>query len=97
MELGNAIDRVTAHHGQVSHADAFFGSFGDHGHAAEDRVVRMFDPTFVRMWRLYLTGSAASFLAGELQLFQVVFARPQVNEIPWTRAGVYRPSRPADR
>jgi cyclopropane-fatty-acyl-phospholipid synthase len=57
--------------------------------AAEDRVLRMFDPAFVRMWRLYLTGSAAAFLAGELQLFQIVFARPQVNEIPWTRAGMY--------
>jgi len=62
--------------------------------AAEDRVVRMFDPTFVRMWRLYLTGSTAAFLAGELQLFQVVFARPQVNEIPWTRAAMYQPSPP---
>ncbi len=60
--------------------------------AAEDRVRRMFDPTFVRMWRLYLTGSAAAFLAGELQLFQVVFARPQVNEIPWTREGLYEHS-----
>jgi cyclopropane-fatty-acyl-phospholipid synthase len=57
--------------------------------AAEDRVLRMFDPTFVRMWRLYLTGSIAAFLTGELQLFQVVFARPQINAIPWTRAGVY--------
>jgi cyclopropane-fatty-acyl-phospholipid synthase len=41
------------------------------------------------MWRLYLTGAMAAFLAGELQLFQVVFARPQANAIPWTRAGVY--------
>jgi cyclopropane-fatty-acyl-phospholipid synthase len=57
--------------------------------AAEDRVLRMFDRRFVRMWRLYLTGSMAAFLAGELQLFQVVFARPQVNSVPWTRAGVY--------
>lgn len=57
--------------------------------AAEDRVTRMFDSPFVRMWRLYLTGSAAAFLAGELQLFQVVFTRPQRNEIPWTRAGLY--------
>jgi cyclopropane-fatty-acyl-phospholipid synthase len=62
--------------------------------ASEDRVLGMFDPTFVRMWRLYLTGSAAAFLAGELQLFHVVFARPQVNEIPWTRARMYQPSQP---
>lgn len=58
--------------------------------AAEDRVLQMFDPTFVRMWRLYLTGSTAAFLAGELQLFQVVFARPQLNTIPWTRAAIYQ-------
>lgn len=58
--------------------------------AAEDRVLQMFDPTFVRMWRLYLTGSTAAFLAGELQLFQVVFARPQLNTIPWTREAIYQ-------
>ena len=35
----------------------------------------MFDDRFVRMWRLYLLGSQAAFTVGELQLFQVVFAR----------------------
>jgi cyclopropane-fatty-acyl-phospholipid synthase len=60
--------------------------------AVEDRVQEMFDSRFVRMWRLYVTGSAAAFLAGGLQLFQVLFARPQWNEIPWTRAGVYQPN-----
>ena len=58
--------------------------------AAEDRVVRMFDPAFVRAWRLYLTGSQAAFLAGSLQLFQIVFARGQSNAIPWTRAYLYQ-------
>lgn len=57
--------------------------------AAEDRVLRMFDRRFVRMWRLYLAGSMAAFLAGELQLFQVLFARPQTDAIPWTRARLY--------
>ncbi len=54
--------------------------------AAEDRIVRMFDPAFVRAWRLYLTGSQAAFLSGSLQLFQLVFARSQSNAIPRTRA-----------
>lgn len=54
-----------------------------------DQVRRMFDDRFVRMWRLYLTGSRAGFTAGSLQLFQIVFARTGVNAIPWTRAGVY--------
>jgi len=57
--------------------------------ASEDRVAEMFDERFVRMWRLYLTGSIASFTAGTLQLFQVLFARAGVNDIPWTRAGLY--------
>ena len=35
----------------------------------------MFDETFVRAWRLYLVGSIAAFVAGRLQLFQVLFAR----------------------
>ena len=46
-------------------------------------------PAFVRTWRLYLAGSLAAFLSGELQLFQFVFARPQLNDIPWTRAALY--------
>ena len=58
--------------------------------AHEDRVAEMFDARFVRMWRLYLAGSVASFATGTLQLFQVLFARASVNEIPWTRAWLYK-------
>jgi cyclopropane-fatty-acyl-phospholipid synthase len=57
--------------------------------AAADRVAAMFSPRFVRTWRLYLSGSRAAFTAGELQLFQVLFARPSLNEVPWTRAALY--------
>jgi cyclopropane-fatty-acyl-phospholipid synthase len=53
--------------------------------AAED-VVRMFDQTFVRAWRLYLAGSEAAFMTGAMQLFQVLFARGTSNAIPWTRS-----------
>jgi cyclopropane-fatty-acyl-phospholipid synthase len=54
-----------------------------------DRVRALFDQRFVRAWRLYLAGSIAGFTTGSLQLFQVLFARPQDNEIPWTRAHLY--------
>jgi cyclopropane-fatty-acyl-phospholipid synthase len=57
----------------------------DRFEAAADRVVAMFDEAFVRAWRLYLAGSLAAFRTGSLQLFQVLFARHGVNEIPWTR------------
>jgi len=56
---------------------------------ASERVRAMFDEKFVRMWRLYLAGSVAGFTTGSLQLFQVVFAPGESNDIPWTRAHLY--------
>ncbi len=50
-----------------------------------DRVAEMFDSRFVRVWRLYLSGSIAAFSAGDLQLYQVVFARSGANDVPRTR------------
>jgi len=60
--------------------------------AYEARVAEvrsMFDEKFVRMWRLYLAGSVAAFTTGTLQLYQVVFAPRDNNDIPLTRAYMY--------
>lgn len=57
--------------------------------ASADRVKAMFDENFVRTWRLYLAGSAAAFTTGTLQLFQVVFAPRENNDIPLTREYMY--------
>ncbi|HEX4023198.1 MAG TPA: cyclopropane-fatty-acyl-phospholipid synthase family protein [Steroidobacteraceae bacterium] len=59
-----------------------------------DRVRSMFDERFVRMWRLYLAGSAAAFETGTLQLFQVLFTTQENNAVPLTREFMY-PGRPA--
>jgi cyclopropane-fatty-acyl-phospholipid synthase len=59
---------------------------------ARERVTEMYGERFVRAWRLYLCGSQAAFSAGEMQLFQVLFARGRSNRIPWTRAYLYDPS-----
>jgi cyclopropane-fatty-acyl-phospholipid synthase len=56
----------------------------------EDEVRDMFDEKFVRMWRLYLAGSLTTFKTGDLQLFQVSFARADNNQIPWTRQYMYQ-------
>ena len=55
---------------------------------AVPEVRRMFDERFVRMWRLYLAGSRAAFASGWLQLFQIVFAPPDL-AIRWTRDDLY--------
>ena len=56
---------------------------------ASERVRQMFDEKFVRMWRLYLAGSVAAFTTCTLQLFQVVFAPGESNDVPLTRAHLY--------
>jgi len=56
-------------------------------HAEE--IERIFDGAFVRAWRLYLAGSQAGFLAGTLQLFQIVFTRGTNNDLPWSREYLY--------
>lgn len=62
-----------------------------------DKVREMMSEEFVRAWRLYLAGTAAAFRSGNLQLFQVVFARTRNNEIPWSREHVYVPTAVASR
>ena len=56
---------------------------------ASDRVAAMFDEPFVRAWRLYLAGSIAAFRVSDMQLFQVVFAPRNNNNVPWTRNHIY--------
>lgn len=58
----------------------------------EHQVEAMYDHEFVRMWRLYLAGSVAAFKVGNLQLFQVVFARDRNNQVPRNRKHLYRKS-----
>jgi cyclopropane-fatty-acyl-phospholipid synthase len=54
-----------------------------------ETVRKMFDEAFVRAWRLYLAGSITAFVRGTLQLFQVVYARSGMNELPPSRKHVY--------
>jgi cyclopropane-fatty-acyl-phospholipid synthase len=59
---------------------------------AKSQVSEMYDERFVRAWRVYLSGSQAAFNTGQMQLFQVLFARQFTNEVPWTRAHLYDPA-----
>ncbi|OGT97719.1 MAG: cyclopropane-fatty-acyl-phospholipid synthase [Geobacteraceae bacterium GWC2_48_7] len=57
-----------------------------------DLISEMFDQTFIRAWRLYLSGCIANFGIGALQLYQVVFSRPTDNLVPWTRSHLFAPT-----
>ena len=54
-----------------------------------EQVREQFGESFVRAWRLYLAGSTAAFSGGELQLFQIVFTRHPMNDIPMSRDHLY--------
>jgi len=45
---------------------------------------------FMRMWRLYLNGSAASFKNAGNRLYQVIFTNGPDNDLPLTRDYIYR-------
>ncbi|MHB8089881.1 MAG: class I SAM-dependent methyltransferase, partial [Anaerolineaceae bacterium] len=47
------------------------------------------DESFIRMWRLYLQSSAASFNCGNLDLHQFLFSKGPNNHLPWTRDYIY--------
>jgi len=57
--------------------------------ASDEQVQAEFGEDFARAWRLYLAGSQAAFLAGGLQLLQVVFTRERNNELAATRRHLY--------
>ena len=59
---------------------------------AADTVRAMYDEEFIRAWRLYLAGCSAAFFANSIQLFQVVCAPADNNDVPWTRIHVYPPA-----
>jgi len=58
-----------------------------------ETVREMFDEDFVRAWYLYLSGSISAFTRGQLQLFQVLFQRPDCTALPTTRAHLYQEQR----
>ncbi|MCR4300634.1 MAG: cyclopropane-fatty-acyl-phospholipid synthase family protein [Sulfuricaulis sp.] len=53
-------------------------------------IENTYDRAFVRAWRLYFAGSIAGFTSGTMQLFQILFTRGDNNDIPWSRAHLYK-------
>jgi cyclopropane-fatty-acyl-phospholipid synthase len=55
----------------------------------KDKVIKMYDERFYKMWRLYLASSASGFRYGELSLSQFVFTKGINNNLPLTREFLY--------
>jgi len=55
----------------------------------KDKVLKMYDERFYRMWRLYLASSSAAFRYGDICLSQFVFSKGLNNDLPLTREHIY--------
>lgn len=55
-----------------------------------DEICERFDERFARQWRLYLIVSTTSFSHGGNRLFQILFTNGLNNDLPLTRAHLYR-------
>jgi cyclopropane-fatty-acyl-phospholipid synthase len=54
------------------------------------RIGQLFDERFIRMWRLYLNASSASFKYSGLRIYQILFTNGLNNDLPMTREYLYR-------
>lgn len=65
----------------------------DHWSARFERslptIKSMFDERFIRMWRLYLQASAASFRTGNIHIHQMLFSKGINNDLALTRQHIY--------
>lgn len=54
-----------------------------------DKIRHMFDQRFIRMWSLYLQGSAAILRTGHLDVHQILFSKGLADDLPLTLNDVY--------
>ncbi len=54
------------------------------------RISKMFNEEFIRMWELYLTACAATFNNGMIDVHQILITKGLNNDIPMTRAYLYK-------
>jgi len=62
---------------------------------ARDAAIREAGSEIERIWRLYMTGSASAFAAGEISVFQTVAVhRGEQHRLPYNRIRLFESSRP---
>ena len=54
-----------------------------------DKVEKMFDQRFIRMWRVYLAACAAGFHYWTIDIHQILFSKGTNNDLPMTRKYLY--------
>ncbi len=71
------------------------GQWAENFEKVADQVEEKYGERFVRMWRLFLVGSSASFRYSGLDIHQLLFSKGLNNELPLTRDYIYNANSPA--
>jgi cyclopropane-fatty-acyl-phospholipid synthase len=71
------------------HYAATLDEWGKRFEAHAPAIEKMFNPELVRMWRMYLRGSASAFRWGDIRLYQILFTKGLNNTLPLTREHLY--------
>lgn len=79
------VEDLRLHYGET--LNHWYRRFNEHAAT----VAKMYNPEFVRMWRLYLNGSAVQFRYGEAHLYQIAFVNGRDDMMPRTRQYIYDP------
>ncbi len=72
------------------HYAATLDEWGKRFESNKQKIEEVFGAGFVRMWRMYLHGSAASFRWGDMRLYQILFTNGLNNSLSMTREHLYR-------
>ena len=72
------------------HYAATLDEWGRRFEANMEQIEKIFDPRLVRMWRMFLHGSAAAFRWGDIRLYQILFTNGLNDSLPLTREHLYR-------
>lgn len=92
-ELINYLSECDLHVWDVENLGPHYKLTLDHWSDRFERSVplirKKFDDRFVRMWRLYLRASSASFRQGIIEVHQILLSRGQPSNLPLTREDLY--------
>jgi len=71
------------------HYAATLDEWGKRLEANASTIEKLAGSAAVRMWRMYLNGSAAAFRWGDIRVYQILFTNGLTNDLPLTREHLY--------
>jgi len=102
--LANIVGQLAGHDLHLLHAESLRLHYArtlehwlERFNGEHEAIRALFDERFIRMWTLYLKGSAASFRAADLDIHQFLLSKGLNNHLPQHWGHLYQPDSTAPR